>query len=110
MGSQEDSELALQPPEVKVEDLVMPGGVDLRGVQLQFLESLVGCVEAGGERRLGRCQSPHKLPLYGDDEVQGPETHMHAWDPVDAVASHPKPDESDEMHKASYLVCQLLVF
>jgi hypothetical protein len=88
----------------------MPRDMDLWGVQLQFLESLIGYVEAGGERRLGRCQSLHKLPLCGDDKVKGPETHMHARDPVDAVASHPKPDESDETCKAPYLVCQLLVF
>jgi hypothetical protein len=53
---------------------------------------------------------PHQLPLCGDNEVQGPETHVHAVDLVDVVASHPKPDESDEMCKAPYLLRQLSVF
>jgi hypothetical protein len=39
-------------------------------------------------------------PLCGDDKVQGPKAHVHARDPADAVASHPKPDESDKCAKA----------
>jgi hypothetical protein len=35
---------------------------------------------------------------------------VHAWDLADVVANHPKPDESDEMHKGPYLARQLLVF
>jgi hypothetical protein len=35
---------------------------------------------------------------------------MRAQDPVDAVASHPKPNESDETRKAPYLAHQMSVF
>jgi len=52
MGPQVDGKLVLQPPKVEVEKLVVPGGVGLRGVQLQLLESLGDGVEAGGGRKL----------------------------------------------------------
>jgi hypothetical protein len=35
---------------------------------------------------------------------------MRARDLADAVASHSKPDESDETSKGPYLACQLSVF
>jgi hypothetical protein len=35
---------------------------------------------------------------------------VHSQDPADAVASHPKPDESDETRKGPYLARQLSVF
>jgi hypothetical protein len=68
-GVLKDSELVLQPPKVKVEKLVTPGGASLRGVQMQLLESLVDRIRAYCERRLGGCESPHQLSLHGDDEV-----------------------------------------
>jgi hypothetical protein len=79
-------------------------------MQLQLLESLVDCVEASGERRLGGCRSPHQLSFCGDDEVRGPEAHVRARDIADAMGSHPKPDESDETRKGPYLTRQLSVF
>jgi hypothetical protein len=35
---------------------------------------------------------------------------MCAPGPVDVLACHPKPDESDETRKGPYLACQLSVF
>jgi hypothetical protein len=51
--SQIDSELALQSPEIEVEDLVALRSADPRSAQPQVLESLDDHVEANGRRRLG---------------------------------------------------------
>jgi hypothetical protein len=100
----------LQPPKVKVEELVTLRGTSLRSAQLQLLKSLDDCVEASGGRGLSGHDSLHQLSLHGDNEVQTPEAHMRTWGPVNSVAGHPKPNESDETRKGPYLVRQLSVF
>jgi hypothetical protein len=85
----------------------------LRGVELQLHECLNDGVEAiggGGGGRLGR-ESPHRLPLHGDNEVEAPELDDRSRDLGDVMAGHPRPDESDnENAQGPYLVRQLSVF
>jgi hypothetical protein len=37
--------------------------------------------------------------LHGDNEVQAPEVHEHAWGPSSRVVGHPQPGEINEMCK-----------
>jgi hypothetical protein len=66
-GSQEGVELALQPLVIEVEELVAPRSTGLLGVQLQLLEGLDDCVNAGGIRRLdggeSRANSPSMVTM-----------------------------------------------
>jgi hypothetical protein len=109
-GSQEGVELALQSLIIKVEVLVAPEGTDLQGMQLQLLEGLDDCVEAGGAKRLDRGRGPCQLSLCGDEEIQALKVHARAQDPAYAVASHPQPAKDDERAKGPYLARQLSVF
>ena len=47
---------------------------------------------ADGGERLDDETGQRQLSSHRDDEVQVTETHVCAWDPVDCVASHPRPD------------------
>jgi hypothetical protein len=72
----------------------------LRGVELQLRE----CLNDGVE-------SPHQLPLRGDDEVEAPKLDDRSRDLGDVVAGHLRPDESvGENAQGPYLVRQLSVF
>jgi hypothetical protein len=82
----------------------------LRGVELQLRECLNDGVEAIGRGRLRR-ESPHQLPLRGDDEVEAPKLDDRSRDLGDVVAGHLRPDESvGENAQGPYLVRQLSVF
>ena len=69
LGSQEGAELALQPPVVKVEELVASGAAGLQCVQLQLLKCLGDCVEAGGVERSDGGGSHRQPSFHCDDEV-----------------------------------------
>jgi len=71
----------------------------LQRVQLQLLEHLNDRVEANGVERLDGSGSLCQLSLHYDDEVQAFEVHVRAWDPADAMASHPRPDVDVETRK-----------
>ena len=46
----------------------------------------------GGVRARDGGGNLHQLSLCCNDEVQVPEAHVRAWDPADAMTSHPRPD------------------
>lgn len=73
LRSWDDSELALQPAEIKVKVLVLPRET---------------CPWA---KRWGGSKGPHQLSLCGDNEVQVPETHVCTESETDAVMGHLRP-------------------
>ena len=55
--------------------------------------------DVDGVERLDGGENLCQLSLHHNDEVQVPEAHVCAWDPADAVTSHPRLDVDVETHK-----------
>ena len=86
--------------------LVLPGLLGSKGDTELAPKPLV--VEADGGERLDGGVHPYQLSSHRDEKIEAPKAHVCAWDPADAMVSHPWPDV--ERAKTPYLARQLLMF
>ena len=66
---------------------------------MQLLKCLDDYNEANAVERLDGGRNLRQLSLCHNNEVQVLEAHIRAWDPANAMTSHPRPDVDIETHK-----------